>query len=59
MQPMSQSTAAGFCLGISDAGSEAMAQSQMIDNLIESSELTKSSRPDAMRGGAVPNMMTK
>uniref|UniRef100_A0A0K0DPF6 WD_REPEATS_REGION domain-containing protein n=1 Tax=Angiostrongylus cantonensis TaxID=6313 RepID=A0A0K0DPF6_ANGCA len=46
---MSQSTAAGFCLGIRDAGSEAMAQSQMIDNLMEQSQMTKSSRPDGYR----------
>ncbi|VDM57872.1 unnamed protein product [Angiostrongylus costaricensis] len=46
---MSQSTAAGFCLGIRDAGSEAMAQSQMIDNLMEQSQMTKSSRPDRYR----------
>ncbi|CAI4229965.1 unnamed protein product [Auanema sp. JU1783] len=48
-QPMSQSTAPGFCLGIGEAGGDAMIQSQLIDNLMETSELTKSSRPDANR----------
>ncbi|KAK6050110.1 hypothetical protein COOONC_12385, partial [Cooperia oncophora] len=56
-QPMSQSTAAGFCLGIGDAGSEAMAQSQMIDNMMEMSQLTKSSRPDGQRNHMIPNPM--
>ncbi|PIO54087.1 hypothetical protein TELCIR_24558, partial [Teladorsagia circumcincta] len=56
-QPMSQSTAAGFCLGIGDAGSEAMAQSQMIDNMMEMSQLTKSSRPDGQRNHMIPNAM--
>ncbi|RCN53191.1 WD domain, G-beta repeat protein [Ancylostoma caninum] len=58
LQPMSQSTAAGFCLGIGDAGSEAMAQSQLIDTLMESSQLTKSSRPDMQRSVVMPNQMT-
>uniref|UniRef100_A0A158QL07 WD repeat-containing protein 47 n=1 Tax=Haemonchus placei TaxID=6290 RepID=A0A158QL07_HAEPC len=57
LQPMSQSTAAGFCLGIGDAGSEAMAQSQMIDNMMEMSQLTKSSRPDGQRNHMIPNAM--
>ncbi|WKX91146.1 hypothetical protein Q1695_009744 [Nippostrongylus brasiliensis] len=58
LQPMSQSTAAGFCLGIGDTSSEAMAQSQMIDNMMELSQLTKSSRPDGQRNHIIPNAMT-
>uniref|UniRef100_A0A1I7WS29 Secreted protein n=1 Tax=Heterorhabditis bacteriophora TaxID=37862 RepID=A0A1I7WS29_HETBA len=46
---MSQSTAPSFCLGLGDAGTEAMAQSQMIDNMMELSQLTKISRPDSLR----------
>uniref|UniRef100_A0A183GXG7 Dachshund 1 n=1 Tax=Heligmosomoides polygyrus TaxID=6339 RepID=A0A183GXG7_HELPZ len=57
--PMSQSTAAGFCLGISDAGGDAMVQSQMIDNMMELSQLTKSSRPDGQqRNHIIQNPMT-
>ncbi|CAD6195503.1 unnamed protein product [Caenorhabditis auriculariae] len=49
-QPMSQSTAAGFCLGIGDAdGAETMAQSMLIDEMLENSALAKSSRPDSLR----------
>ncbi|VDL72835.1 unnamed protein product [Nippostrongylus brasiliensis] len=59
LQPMSQSTAAGFCLGIGDTSSEAMAQSQMIDNMMELSQLTKSSRPDGQRNHIIPNAMTR
>ncbi|KAJ1361789.1 hypothetical protein KIN20_021131 [Parelaphostrongylus tenuis] len=55
--PMSQSTAAGFCLGIRDAGSEAMVQSQMIDNLMEQSQMTKSSRPDGYRYSSMTSSM--
>ncbi|VDP19929.1 unnamed protein product [Heligmosomoides polygyrus] len=58
--PMSQSTAAGFCLGISDAGGDAMVQSQMIDNMMELSQLTKSSRPDGQqRNHIIQNPMTR
>lgn len=46
---MSQSTAPGFCLGLVDAGGDAMAQSQLIDNLMGNSQFTKSSRPDSLR----------
>ncbi|PIC52303.1 hypothetical protein B9Z55_002463 [Caenorhabditis nigoni] len=48
--PMSQSTAAGFCLGTAIAEGDAMAQSLLIDEMMESSQLAKTSRPDTLRG---------
>ncbi|PAV85819.1 hypothetical protein WR25_11345 [Diploscapter pachys] len=60
LSKMSQSTAPGFCLGIRDAGSDAMVQSQLIDNMMELSLNTKSSRPDGnkFRSAASPNIQT-
>lgn len=47
---MSQSTAAGFCLGTEALLKEtSMAQSLLIDEMIESSQLAKTSRPDSLR----------
>ncbi|CAI2322099.1 unnamed protein product [Caenorhabditis sp. 36 PRJEB53466] len=55
--PMSQSTAAGFCLGAaSDPSADAMAQSLLIDEMMESSQLARTSRPDTLRGPPVPQM---
>ncbi|CCD68119.1 WD_REPEATS_REGION domain-containing protein [Caenorhabditis elegans] len=54
--PMSQSTAAGFCLGTAITEADAMAQSLLIDEMMESSQLARTSRPDTLRG--VGMMMT-
>uniref|UniRef100_A0A8R1I108 CTLH domain-containing protein n=1 Tax=Caenorhabditis japonica TaxID=281687 RepID=A0A8R1I108_CAEJA len=43
---MSKSTAAGFCLLGGDPSADAMAQSLLIDEMLESSQLAKTSRPD-------------
>ncbi|CAB3408831.1 unnamed protein product [Caenorhabditis bovis] len=55
--PMSQSTAAGFCLGVMDPSADAMAQSQLIDEMMESSQLAKTSRPDTLKGVPTQNPM--
>ncbi|KJH51790.1 WD domain, G-beta repeat protein [Dictyocaulus viviparus] len=56
-QPMSRSTAPGFCLGIGGASSEAMAQSLMIDNLMEVSQMTKWSTPEGQQNLTMTSSM--
>ncbi|CAI5440007.1 unnamed protein product [Caenorhabditis angaria] len=47
---MSRSTAAGFCLGGAQAANDAaMVQSQIIDEMLETSHAAKTSRPDTLR----------
>ncbi|CEF67929.1 WD40 repeat and LisH dimerisation motif domain and CTLH, C-terminal LisH motif domain and WD40/YVTN repeat-like-containing domain and WD40-repeat-containing domain-containing protein [Strongyloides ratti] len=61
LQHMSQSTAPGFSIDIKDnenRGEELMRQSQIIDNMLEKSELSKTTRPNPGSSSASSHSMS-